>query len=103
MAAPEVGDSWNRLILSWRQLMTHGNRIAGVALATAAAALFIAGTGVSTADTTTPSVVKSKCYGGNACKGQSECKTTTNACKGQNACKGEGFTLYNVCDRHGRS
>jgi len=70
--------------------MTHGNRIAGMALATAAAALFIAGTGVSTADTTMPSVVKSKCFGGNACKGQSECKTTTNACKGQNACKGEG-------------
>ena len=71
--------------------MTHGNRIVGVALATAA--LFIAGTGVSNADTAMPSAVKSKCYGGNACKGQSECKTTTNACKGQNARKGEGFTF----------
>ena len=82
--------------------MNQGNRIVGAALAMAAAVLFIAGTGVGTAETTTPNVVKSKCYGGNACKGQSECKTTTNACKGQNACKGEGFTLYNVCDRHGR-
>ena len=74
------------------------NRIVGVALATAAAALFIAGTGASATDTAAPNVVKSKCYGGNACKGQSECKTTTNACKGQNPCKGEGFTLYNPCD-----
>jgi uncharacterized membrane protein len=81
--------------------MAHSNRIVGVALATAAAALFIAGTGNTGADDGKPAVVKSKCYGGNACKGQSECKTTTNACKGQNACKGKGFTLYNPCDRHG--
>ena len=49
--------------------MTHGNTIASVALA--AAALFIAGTGISSADTSTPNVVKAKCFGGNACKGQS--------------------------------
>ncbi|MCI0401885.1 MAG: hypothetical protein L0Y67_00535 [Gammaproteobacteria bacterium] len=30
------------------------------------------------------------CYGVNACKGKSECKTATNACKGQNSCKGHG-------------
>jgi len=31
------------------------------------------------------------CNGGNACKGQSECKTANSSCKGQNACKGQGF------------
>jgi hypothetical protein len=33
------------------------------------------------------------CAGGNACKGQSACKSTNNACKGQNACKGKGFIM----------
>jgi len=74
--------------------------IVGVAMA--AAALFLACNGAGGANSAAPIAVKSKCYGGNACKGQSECKTTTNACKGQNACKGEGFTLFNPCDRHGR-
>ena len=50
--------------------MTHSNRIVGAALATAAAALFIAGTGVGSANESAPSVVKAKCFGGNACKGQ---------------------------------
>ncbi len=31
------------------------------------------------------------CYGVNACKGQSDCKSGNHACKGQNACKGQGF------------
>jgi hypothetical protein len=68
---------------------------AGLAIATAAAALFMAGcssTGTSsTAHFDNPSVVKVKCYGANACKGQAECKTAMNACKGQNECKGHGF------------
>jgi hypothetical protein len=36
---------------------------------------------------------KVKCYGVNACKGKSKCKTANNACKGQNACKGKGFVM----------
>jgi len=32
-----------------------------------------------------------KCYGANACKGHSECKSSMNGCKGKNACKGKGF------------
>lgn len=31
------------------------------------------------------------CYGVNACKGQSDCKTTAHECKGMNSCKGQGF------------
>ncbi len=34
-----------------------------------------------------------KCVGGNACKGQSACKTATSECKGHNACKGQGFVM----------
>ena len=79
--------------------MAYDNKIVGLAFA--AAALFVTGAGVSGADGPTPIVVKAKCFGGNSCKGQSECKTTTNACKGQNACKGKGLSLHNPCDRHG--
>ncbi len=32
------------------------------------------------------------CYGVNACKGTSACKTAKSDCKGMNECKGQGFT-----------
>ena len=38
------------------------------------------------------------CYGVNACKGQSDCKTAENACKGQNGCKGQGFKDLTAAD-----
>jgi hypothetical protein len=59
----------------------------GIVLATAAAAMFAAG---SIASVSYAQGVK--CTGANACKGQSACKTASSACKGQNACKGKGFT-----------
>lgn len=59
--------------------MNVNRRLANIALATAAAAFFAAGT-VSTA---TAQEVKVKCYGANSCKGHSECKTAMNACKGK--------------------
>jgi len=73
--------------------MSNTSRLTGVAIAAAAATLFIAGCanmggGTQTADS---GAVKVKCYGANACKGQAECKTGMNNCKGQNACKGQGF------------
>lgn len=34
-----------------------------------------------------------KCFGTNACKGQSACKTAKSSCKGLNACKGQGFSM----------
>ena len=67
--------------------MNSNSRLANIALATAAAAFFAAGT-ISTA---TAQEVKVKCYGANSCKGHSECKTAMNGCKGKNACKGKGF------------
>jgi hypothetical protein len=68
--------------------------LTGIAIAAAAAALFTAGcsaTGTTTGHFENPAVVKVKCYGANACKGQAECKTAMNECKGHNACKGQGF------------
>ena len=59
----------------------------GIVLASAAAAMFAAG---SIASVSYAQGVK--CMGANACKGQSACKTASSACKGQNACKGKGFT-----------
>lgn len=65
-------------------------KLTSTALAISAAAAFaVAPVFASSADTTAPLV---QCKGGNACKGQSTCKTpgNGNSCKGQNACKGKG-------------
>lgn len=61
----------------------------GLAMATAAAALFTMGvtTTVQAAEDGTV-----KCAGVNSCKGTSECKTAKSECKGQNSCKGHGWT-----------
>ena len=74
--------------------MNETSKLTGVALAAAAAMLFIAGcasSGTSSMQTADAGAVKVKCYGANACKGQSECKTALNDCKGQNACKAKGY------------
>lgn len=76
--------------------MKTTNRFAGMAVATPAAALFMAGIGSSIADDSHSGVVKVRCFGGNACKGQSACQTTTNACKGQNECKGQGVEFRGI-------
>jgi hypothetical protein len=70
-------------------------RIAGVMLATAVALAFT-GSVVSAEDTpggAAPTQIK--CVGGNACKGQSACKTATSGsdCKGKNSCKGKGYVI----------
>lgn len=79
--------------------MDHTRRLIGAAIATAAAALFVAGgAGVATAQDDS---VKVKCYGANACKGQSECKTAMSD-KGKNSCKGKGFKMMTekACIEH---
>jgi hypothetical protein len=67
------------------------NKIAKLALATSAAALFSTAVigPVSAADTGDSATVK--CMGINSCKGTSKCKTASNACAGQNSCKGHGW------------
>ena len=83
--------------------MDHSRRLIGAAIATAAAALFVAGgAGVAAAQDDT---VKVKCYGANACKGQSDCKTVLGD-KGKNACQGKGFKMMSekACiEHHGRA
>ena len=57
-------------------------------LAAAAAAMFSLAPISASADEASV-----KCVGGNACQGQSACKTATTECKGLNACKGQGFVM----------
>ncbi len=64
-------------------------KTSGIALATAAAAIFAMG-----AISTAPAYAAEEgvhCVGANACKGKSECKSAKNDCKGMNACKGQGW------------
>ena len=67
-------------------------KLSGVALATAAAALFVAGC-ASHGGTGYSATGQVQCMGVNGCKGQSDCKNATNDCKGKNGCRYEGF-LY---------
>lgn len=61
----------------------------GLAIASAAAALFAMGTVSTTVQAADNGSVH--CAGVNSCKGTSECKTASSACKGQNTCKGQGW------------
>lgn len=70
--------------------MNVNRKMVGAALATTAAALFATSAIVTTANA---DEVKVKCYGANACKGRSDCKSSMNGCKGKNACKGKGFEM----------
>ena len=67
----------------------HQNHARGLALAAAAASLFALATLAASADAGADQL--GFCYGVNACKGKSSCKTANNGCKGLNACKGKGF------------
>lgn len=79
--------------------MTKTHKLTGMALATAAAAMFAMAT-VPTAYAGDSAV---KCMGVNACKGKSSCKTANSSCKGLNSCKGQGFVEVpkDVCDQLG--
>jgi len=74
--------------------MNEGKRnamkaLSGVALAAAAAGLFLGGTAAAVAADTKEAKVQ--CAGVNSCKGKSDCATATSTCHGQNACKGQGW------------
>ena len=83
----------------------------GAVIASAVAALFLAGAAFAQESGSAPSSSGSqaqnanvKCVGGNACKGQSSCKSAQNDCKGQNACKGKGYVMSaseNECKQKG--
>jgi uncharacterized membrane protein len=61
------------------------------AVSFAAAAALIALSGVTMTTAAQAKAASVHCYGVNACKGQSDCKSGTHDCKGQNDCKGQGF------------
>ncbi|HEY8155085.1 MAG TPA: hypothetical protein VII72_13245 [Myxococcota bacterium] len=65
-----------------------------VYLASAAAALFVAGaSGPAFADDEGASEAKIKCEGVNECKGHGACSSASNSCAGKNACKGKSFKM----------
>ena len=73
--------------------------LTGFALAAMAATLFAtAPLAADQAGSTT-----GKCFGVNACKGKSSCKSPGHSCKSQNACKGQGFVTVtkDTCDQIG--
>ncbi len=73
--------------------MKQAKKLSGVALATAAASLFLGGC-ASMHDGSGATAAKSStvhCAGVNSCKGTSACKTADSACKGMNSCKGKGW------------
>lgn len=65
----------------------------GLALATAAAGIFVTAGCAMPEHTNAASAGQVKCSSVNSCKGQSACKTTTHSCKGLNSCKGHGFVM----------
>lgn len=74
-------------------------KLTGLALASAAATLVLAGCGgnnstAAKADKAAPEAAKVaqvKCSGINSCKGKGACGSATNSCAGQNSCKGKGW------------
>ena len=82
--------------------MTSVKSTAGIAAAAALIAL------TATAVPTT-SMAKDaqtvQCFGVNACKGQSDCKSAGHDCKGMNSCKGQGFKNLSTqaCKQQGGS
>lgn len=84
--------------------MNARDRITGLTLAAAAAAIFAATPMVASASAhQSAEQAQGHCIGANSCKGQSACKTASSGCQGQNACKGQGFTqtTKTECDTAG--
>jgi hypothetical protein len=74
--------------------MNNAKKITGLAIAAAAAAMFMAAPAANAAK----HEGSVHCTGVNACKGKSDCKTASNACKGMNACKGKGMNVMSEKD-----
>lgn len=62
-------------------------------VASAAAALVLAGFAGAARAEEPGAEAKIRCEGVNSCKGHSECKSVSNSCKGQNGCGGKGFLM----------
>ena len=73
--------------------MRKGTGITGAVLATAVALMIVGSAFADSSSSGSAASAQVKCVGGNACKGQSACKSAASSCKGQNACKGKGFVM----------
>jgi uncharacterized membrane protein len=62
----------------------------GVSIAAAAALMALSAASLPTAAVAADAPT-AHCFGVNACKGQSDCKSGNHDCKGMNSCKGQGF------------
>ena len=79
--------------------MITASRLAGVAIAASAAALFISGCeSTSSGGQSARTEAKIVCDAANACKGLSDCKTANSACAGQNECKSQGFVKLSAVE-----
>jgi hypothetical protein len=65
-------------------------RRTGAITAVAAAVLFAAGT-LALTSPAAQAGESVKCFGVNACKGQSQCRTAQSQCNGHNKCEGKGW------------
>ncbi|MEK6208787.1 MAG: hypothetical protein AABM64_00220 [Pseudomonadota bacterium] len=83
------GNRGNSSITPQGEPLMEGKKLAGMALAATAAALFM--TGCANMGGGGGTSAKVHCEGANACKGMSDCKSANSSCHGQNACKGQGF------------
>ncbi len=78
--------------------MNTVKKLSGIALASAAATLLLAGTTVANAGSHSKKPAEVKCSGINSCKGTSACATATSGCAGQNSCKGQGWIKASKAD-----
>ena len=87
--------------------MRTASKLSGVALASAAATLLLAGCGGKSETAkvdkeampeTAAKVATIKCSGINSCKGTGACASATHACAGQNSCKGQGWVKATKAD-----
>lgn len=78
--------------------MSSVTRMTGIALAAAAASMFMT---VGVTSNAVAAEAKIHCEGVNSCKGKTDCKTASNECKGMNSCKGAGFIAMTAaeCDQ----
>jgi hypothetical protein len=67
-------------------------------VASAAAALFLAGVAGAAHAEEPGAEAKIQCEGVNSCKGHGDCKSARNACKGQNGCGGQGFLMMSQAE-----
>lgn len=66
-------------------------QVVGAVLATAVAALFLAGNAMAEETAPAKDAKTVKCTGVNECKGKSACSSDKNSCGGKNGCKGQGW------------